>query len=144
MQAIGSHLIIIVLLMILGPRAASGAEGAGIPDPFAETQYSSPGYDRHGPGRLTAPLAETGTGHAESGATVSDVPAAEALLGDRLAARKASRFASDIGHDDLHAGAKGVPASRDPGPLAMILLGSGLIGLAEWGRRKLGKSPPSN
>lgn len=140
MQATGLRLAIMVLLMIFGPRAASGAEGTEIRDPFPGTQYGSLAHDRPGAGRLTAAIGPTGTGNEESLATVSDDPAAEALLGDRIAADKAARFASDTGRENLHAGAKDAPASGVPGPLVMILLGSGLIGLAEWGRRKRGKS----
>lgn len=144
MRAIGSRLAIIFLFLTFAPRAASGAEGTGIRDPFPATQYGSLGYDRPGSGRVTGGGIGNGIGHAESLATISGDPATKASLEDRIASGKVAPFASAARRDDRRAGGEDDPASRVPGPGVMILLGSGLIALAEWGRRKLGKTALSN
>jgi hypothetical protein len=140
----GWRLAIIILLLTFGRSEASGTQGTGNQGPCPETQYGSTEYDHARPGILTARLVTDGTGNAASRPTVSDVAATEAFQGDRVASGQVAALVSDTGRDDPRAGPKDAPASRVPGPLAMILLGSCLIGLAEWGRRKRGKSSFSN
>lgn len=141
MHVIGSRLAIVMLLVIAGPCAASGAGSPGIRDALPGTEYSAPNPVHSEAGPFSRSSIGNATGKVEFPAVVAERPARGALAKDRLASRKAPPFSAALEGDLMVAGISEDRASRvRGGPLGMILVGSGLIGLAEWGRRKIGKS----